>query len=334
MNSSRLYQHDSIFCHVPHLLCPVERTFLREYTGLRVPVEYDCENLREGLNRSAAMDWGGKGAHPYYSSVPDRWTHCHRHEATVRAYWHWSEPQLPVVDEEYDEHVVLLSALVRAHAANQTEFYIVEAGARWGTWGFRATALAKWISNGGMRVHSVFFEPDPRSCAGVRTVAESNNFTDYTLVCDFFSTSRFLNVTSSFPRIDYFDMDIQGAERAMCSDATLISDVATRVRTLKIGVHFEKSAMSSWHECVRSKLPGFIEHAFENANAHVFHIKNTFRLHKDWEQMRQKHYFVQTPQGPIANWDGNILLQANSSSGGDGNREPHAGGIQGRERAQ
>ncbi len=103
----------------------------------------------------------------YYDIVPDRRAVCQQHaglasegggdwDDRTRSGERFFEPELPVIDEEYGEHVEIyksvvayLEELVREGQKQEEEeedvervahrpFVMLDVGARWGTWGFRA----------------------------------------------------------------------------------------------------------------------------------------------------------------------------------------------------
>jgi hypothetical protein len=102
---------------------------MEEFTGLLVPIRYDCLP-----NFQTNMD--------YYGAVPSRWTDCdYFHFVTQSGLLNYV-PQLPLIDEEYLE-----AAMVYFMALNATkEFNIIELGARWGTWTFRALAANRFVN--------------------------------------------------------------------------------------------------------------------------------------------------------------------------------------------
>lgn len=54
------------------------------------------------------------------------------------------------------------------------KFHMVEAGARWGTWGFRAMAAAKTIFGNNFNTQVLFYEPNKLHCDGLKETAEVN----------------------------------------------------------------------------------------------------------------------------------------------------------------
>ena len=209
INSTAFYEHDAVFCAVPHLFCPVRRGVLYDYTGTAVPFSFDCNVCGELLGIPCATakggvrdrpNWGFNSPwsgwmHDYYRSVPDRWDNCHRHVADVLSRLEFSPPRLPLIDEEYDEQADLLRGLTAAMrcaksggsndsstplsnggGGNSTvTLTIFEAGARWGTWGFRALSLLRLMAPH-LEGRAVFWEPDDRHVSGLRAVARLNGY--------------------------------------------------------------------------------------------------------------------------------------------------------------
>jgi hypothetical protein len=321
INSSMLYQHATEFCRVPELLCPIERGFLFDYLGLRVPAWLDCcpplQGLSDKANFFVSPDCWFNGdrskprprlEHPYYTAVPDRWSQCNQYVERIMSGWEWAQPQLPVVDEEYGEQVTLLRSLIAAADAQpqQQDYYIVEAGARWGTWGWRAMAMGRLIAPK-MRIHPLFYEPSTMSCMAIEEVAAANDvgMNGYQRVCGELSTASLLAETRSWPWIDYLDMDIQGSEISLCTDRELIQLIVDKVMVLKIGVHVNMSCAANIDSITRA----FSVVQQERDRHHFFHADNIFRERRDWAAIRGTSRYHESPQGPVSNWDGEIVLQ-------------------------
>ena len=284
---------------MPHLLCPVERDFLHDYTGLRVPARFDCNNFNAG------QPWSG--GHDYYNAVPDRWVQCNRHEANLKSYLQWYVPSLPVIDEEYDEHVTLAREVSAAAQRCQSDFVLFEAGARWGTWGFRGAALASLITAGHMRARVTFWEPEPQSVEGIWEAARANNFSDVRVFAAPFSAAEFRGAVRDVGHVDYFDVDIQGAEDVLCADRELLAVVAQKVRLLKVGTH-SRALHRRVLGCLR-KVPGFAVVAHERFGAHELRVMSLFRVRRTWDYIRKKGLFNASPRGPVVNWDGTVVVR-------------------------
>lgn len=302
IDSQHLYTHDPIFCNVPHIICPTLRYFVFDYTGLRIPVHLDCNNLNKGKAWSPT--------HDYYNAVPDRWYMCNIHEANLRSSLEFFTPSLPLVDEEYDEQVTLVKEVVRvSEELGQDDFVLFEAGARWGTWGFRAVALANLITAGHMKVRPVFWEPDAHSVQGIHATARANNISDsaYRVYQTFFDEAGFVKAAADFERIDYLDIDIQKGESVLCEKKAFLQVAAAKVRLLKIGTH-TPGIHENLLECLPKLLPKFKVLDNVEPGYKKFSMKDLFRNRRAWKEIRGGHYFHNSSQGPFASWDGDLAL--------------------------
>ena len=189
-----------------------------ELNGLKVPAHYDCNNFNGG------RPWTGK--HDYFGSVPSRWLTCHLHEAQVKSGLPVVVPQLPLIDEEYAEHVAVFQSVLRAHRGGR--FIMAEIGARWGPWGARAAALAR--AKRPDLSHSLYFvEPDSHGCHAIREVAQMNKLNSH-VVCARASSATFMQWASGQQHIDVVDIDVQGYEQTFVPEvASVLSQKAFRV---------------------------------------------------------------------------------------------------------
>ena len=321
LKSSRFYQHADVFCHVPHLSCPVDKDVLYEFTGLAVPFRYDCNlcgsifgipcrhNNGDGAMIDHAQAWS---AHDYYSAAPSRRHACNLHAANLLSKFEYSSPSLPLIDEEYEEQAMLLTAILKVARCSRSntkyELAIFEAGARWGTWGFRGLALARLISPL-MRARAVFWEPDPRHRGGLKKVAAINGFeTSYQLFPDVFRTSTLLSASSDVKVIHYLDLDIQGGEANLCQDRTFLDIVTAKVMVLKIGTH-SPAIHTTLAKCLPKLLPTFNLTKAERFGQDRFNIKLHLYKRQDFFTIRTQGLFEQGAFGPIINCDGTLVLE-------------------------
>lgn len=84
------------------------RAYVTELNGLRVPAEYDCD-----IFNKKGGSWGN---HKYFFEVPSRWT-AWEHHAMLQSGITLFQPKLPIVDDEYNEHVAAYPSVLHAHAA-------------------------------------------------------------------------------------------------------------------------------------------------------------------------------------------------------------------------
>ena len=187
INSSAFYKHAEIFCHFPEIRVPVNREILVEFSGLKIPMGYDCPNIVPHEELPFSMLY----------CAADVWTRCYLLEGLLKTGMEFYSPQLPIMAEEYGEYVELLQTLWKDGNEFGT-FVMVEAGARWGTWGFRAAKAAEVFFGKEFNTSLLFFEVDENSCNAIHTVAKMNQFTDYKVECNPFSQKRFLGLKMHF----------------------------------------------------------------------------------------------------------------------------------------
>lgn len=340
-DQSRLYQHDYVFLRMPLEFLQVDPKFITEHTGLKVPTEYDCAPAFERsayhidndplwvvplMAKTLSIDYKSieSLSYDYYRSVPSRWHDCNNLQSFIVSGQKWFLPSYPIVDEEYIE---LTSVYQMAMRANET-FTLVEIGARWGTWGFRAAAAIRRYNPTVQKVNLFFVEPDERSCAALDTMAEVNNFKppkfDITVVCDYFappfeeghidSLSSFRAWAAEQKEIDVFDMDCQGCEYQMIP---MVMDILNaKVRRVIIGLHTHKmegvtpllNAFEGW---VRVHVTG----VFGLGDSECIKI---LRSGMKWEAQTRLQFESSCSKaarfdqgygyGPMINWDGDMIL--------------------------
>jgi hypothetical protein len=100
------------------------------------------------------------------------WMACNNLASYVKSGQKWFIPSFPVIDEEYVE---LVSVYEMAMHAKGT-FTMIELGARWGPWGFRAAAAIQQYNSAVQNVDIFFVEPLVESCAAIWKVAKINDF--------------------------------------------------------------------------------------------------------------------------------------------------------------
>lgn len=295
IDSSQFYEHHHVFCEFPEFHAPVSPQMIQEFNGLKVPARFDCNNFNNG------QPWG---AHPYFDAVPDRWTKCRELESMILSNREFYVPQLPIIDEEYEEHVELYKNLLEA-GKKYGSFHMVEAGARWGTWGFRATAAGRRIFGDEFQSNVLFYEPEKLFCKGIEEVAEMNKFQNYEVSCDVFTAEHFKNYAAQKSVINHFDVDIQGFE-TIFMDQDLYSVLLNKVCYMKIGTHSEKI-----HEDLKKFFmeKGWIVLRDAGFGAVKFNPSKWLRQTRDWYHIRKYNLYYTTHFGPIMNWDGDLLLK-------------------------
>ena len=115
-------------------------------------------------------------------------------------------------------------------------------GGRWGTWGYRARALARERRPELRPFLNYFVEPAPAGCAAIRSMAALNRFnlSEIRLECAKASVEGFLSwshvVLQRAKFIDVVDIDIQGVEAKLLTPE-LMSLFNSRVLRVIIGTH-------------------------------------------------------------------------------------------------
>lgn len=335
-DQSRLYQHDPVFLSMPVQPLQVDPRFITEHTGLKVPAWADCSYAFTNHNNAYWGDptmvaiLGGIDylksppahlTHNYYYSVPSRWRDCHNLQSYIMSGQKWFIPEYPIVDEEYIE---LVSVYQMALKAKRT-FTMVEIGARWGSWGYRAAAAIRKYNQDVEKVNLLFMEPSQLSCAAIREVAEANDFKmpmfDISVRCEAFGSSgeasadskdseaNFRAWAESKPVIDVFDIGCQGCEYTMLEK---IGDVLnSKVRRVIIGDHKTGNANSA----IMNLLKGWVH--FHTSPMVVGDCQQILRGPFKWQaqsDLVQKscttapNFNYGYKFGPMINWDGDIIL--------------------------
>ena len=108
----------------------------------------------------------------YYTAVPSRWHDCHNLQSYIMSGQKWFIPAYPIVDEEYVELVCVYQMAMKA----KHTFTLVEIGARWRPWGYRAASAIRRYNLQVQKVDLLFIEPHKESCEAIRKVAQVNEF--------------------------------------------------------------------------------------------------------------------------------------------------------------
>ncbi|CAJ1341629.1 unnamed protein product [Effrenium voratum] len=304
------YAHHPVLLQLPQETHKLVDGELVEWNGLRVPLHLDC-------NRNWSSQWTRWGCTNYFFAVPTRWTNCQLHEAHVAAKLRAWQPQLPLIDEEYSEHVAVYQAVLRAHArataaagsaAGGGAFVMAELGARWGTWGARAAAFLRRLEPK-MPYVLHFVESEPMYCEALRQVMQLNSL-HFDLDCQMASSKNLANWVSKQHHVDVLDLDIQGAELELLKDLPLLSAIGDKVFRMIIGTHSPdiqeelRALFKDWlviydlpyakdRDCLRKHFRG----------AHLgFAVERSYRKVVDLE------CYNWSPWGRMANWDGELIL--------------------------
>eukprot|EP01010_Urceolus_cornutus_P005606 NODE_991_length_1183_cov_236.081129_g752_i0.p1 GENE.NODE_991_length_1183_cov_236.081129_g752_i0~~NODE_991_length_1183_cov_236.081129_g752_i0.p1 ORF type:complete len:374 (+),score=62.83 NODE_991_length_1183_cov_236.081129_g752_i0:101-1123(+) len=187
---------------------PLSSEFVYNFPTLRVPWSYDCEAF---------------GPFSYNNLIPSRRLWCEATRRRLDAGLTTWTPTGPVIDEEFLEYVHLLQTVQWAkERGDGAPYVVVEVGARWGTWGFRALNAASVLHQ---PAFAWLIEPLPLHCESVAKVAALNQFKegrDYNLTCGKADVESFRQFAARHPRIDLVDLDCQKCERHMVRDLAQI----------------------------------------------------------------------------------------------------------------
>ena len=315
------YFHAAIFSCMPPSSEAVQSDarVVTEFTGLLVPRAYDCSNLDESGGSLAGFN--------YFSAVPSRWFPCRELESLLQSNVRRFTPSLPLIDEEYAETAAVYEAALGAKGTLNA----AELGARWGTWGFRATAAARRFNP---RVHEAnlfFAEASKEGCTAIQKVADLNGFAPavagsrggsnsdraFSVKIDVecgFATPAALIAWASKVRgdIDLVDVDIQGGEATFFTPA-VVAMLNARARRLVIGTHevgLDEQMVAlfpSW--ILRERLPyGAGTPAARNCREALRQAdKRASTAIIDSLECRATGHEL-GPFGPVLQWDGELIL--------------------------
>eukprot|EP01084_Bolivina_argentea_P103007 184537_1 len=330
INSSKYYKHDDIFNEFDDkILYQVSSEYITEFNGLKIPFAFDCLGRHQGLNAYG---------HDYYISVPDRWVSCEHNNFLIKTHITHYTPKLPMIDEEYDEHINLYKSIKTScnNKVNLDKYYynwvFVEMGARWGTWSYRSVAAynnmksCKYISNKQKpKFLSIFYENNPKYCDSIQQPKEINDFKDLldiNVICRAANMDHFINISHYYSdyvkktynkqfKIDYIDMDIQGGEfRIFHSKYNMFLN--EYVVQIKIGTHggWDKyNNLKNYFQNELKWIPISINDigGYEQFGGEI--INRYIRNNKDWQGILNNKYYDDTQFGPILSWDGNMIFR-------------------------
>jgi len=292
VNQDLKVPHHPIFQLIPRERYSVDEKILVELCGLKVPAHYDCNNFNEG------HFWGyPSSGYDYYEGISSRWVQCNEYRAMVDSGIRYITPSLPIIDEEYVEHVSVYQSVARA----RKHYIVIELGARWGTWGSRAIAFARKVKPD-LKTDALFIETLPVFCEGLLEVQKLNDIKS-TLFCEKANATKIINWSSAFDHIDLMDFDIQGAESYVVPELKSFMD--EKVYRVILGTHSTpihdklKELFSDWLPVW--ELPCNIEE-YGKCIAEERKIKN-------WEGIMEKKCYTRSDRfGPIMNWDGELIF--------------------------
>jgi hypothetical protein len=218
--------HHPVFDHFQQYHGPFKRDYLTDFLGTETNFSWDCED-----DPASSMH--------YSMVVPSRRVACERHAAQRKAGTAVVSGEMPLVDDEYEEFVDVLSAVVRT----QRNFVIMELGARFGTWGVRA--LRAWHQLRGSEARATFVgvESDAQFFAWMARHVQHNNLTHESVLLHQYANAgegnhlMALAQKGGVDHINYLDVDIQHAEGDFFQGEPTLAWMDTHVAVVHIGTH-------------------------------------------------------------------------------------------------
>ena len=221
----------------------------------------------------------------------------------------------------------MLQSVLRARRGST--FTMSEVGARWGPWGARAAAFAR-VVRPDLRHSLHFVEPDPRSCDGIRIVAQLNQL-DSSIDCGYARAAAWTRWAERQEFIDLVDIDIQGHEQTFVRAIAHV--LRQKVARVIVGTH---GTMGNEAKAPRNATGEALDRNYKRRFAHeqvkavladwillselvpvnhyrciVRHMRGN-KLYKadrfDWAAMKAKGCYHSTPLGPVAAWDGELIF--------------------------
>ena len=297
----RLYAHHPVMQQVRIEPFTLQREYLVELNGLRVPNKYDCA-VERGDAPGTGKHWG---LFWYFNDVASRWYACWLHHAAVKSGLRIEIPELPIIDDEYMEHTAIYQAVLRSDA--RRPFVVVEIGARWGTWAARAVAFAR-AQRPLQRSWAHMVEPRWVHCDAIGKLMAHNGFANYSLDCANVQTASLRSWLKNVSHVDVMDVDIQGAESGLLP--AIRPSLERKVYRLVIATHSPsihralrkefRSWVSIWDvdhqrdgQCVTKYLRGYGAKTGERFN---------------FTALLEKGCYHDSPFGPVAHFDGELIL--------------------------
>lgn len=293
------YAHHPVMLEIASEAYELERDNIIEWNGLKVPAEYDCDIF----NKNGKF-WGN---HHYFVEVQSRWSACWTHKAALDSGLTLVIPTLPFVDDEYNEQVAVYQSVLRA----KSMFVVAELGARWGTWAARSIAFLKH-RRPELQYEQYLAEIYPENCLGIERVMKINNLR-FHLDCKPATAEGFSGWARNVDHVDLIDMDIQGAELDLVP--ALMELFNKKVYRVIVGTH-----STSIHETLIElfKKNGWIFIWSHKMTTNTECVDNFVRGHTsnkyptlerfNWSRLMKEGCYHSTPRGPVANWDGEIIV--------------------------
>ena len=211
-------------------------------------------------------------------------------------------PSLPVVDEEYMQHVAVFQAVLRARGS----FAMAELGARWGTWGARAVAFLRQANPLPYQLYLV--DSDHLFCKGFEEVMSTNKI-EYESSCAEATPADFAAWADKQVHIDLVDVDIQTAEKDFLTNDVVKKILKEKVYRIILGTHSHaihatfQEEFSDWLTIVDTPYTS-------DAHCLMRNLRHPIKENR-WifdNLIREGCYFETSRFGKIAQWDGELIL--------------------------
>lgn len=297
------YEHHPVLLQIPIIPYYFDPdSYMVEVNGLKVPIEFDCNNLNE--NRV----WNKK--YNNFFTIPSRWHHCYIHEGIIKAGMDQEIPQLPIIDEEYSIFVSVIQSTLRA----KENFNMIEVGAKWGTWSGRAIKSLNSI-NINMNYRLFFLEPDLKNCEAIEIIMKLNSI-KYELNCESSNiktyTQKFIDWSNTQKHIDLVSFDLRGDEDYLIPDLKDNLDLKVYriiVKTQNQDIHNQlKNFFKDW--IIIFDMPCLKTSCYEKLQLYLQGLNDENNEERfQWWKIIDEGCFMQTTWGgKIANWNGILVL--------------------------
>ena len=240
------YSHAHIFTRFPRWRGKWSPDYISDWLGVKTSTAFDCS-----------------GDYSYIVMVPSRRLPCDAHAAVSGSVKTGAAPptidgEMPIIDDEYPEYVDMLTAIVHAaerRPSPQTPaLVVVELGARYGTWGMRALAAWRALAAPGAALF-IGLDSEPRYVKWMREHAQQNGFDGAVVALEgmaaqveacpaaamCYDLHAVVLAAGNVSRIDFLDLDVQGAEHTFFDGADTAALMNRAVAAVHIGTHYEET---------------------------------------------------------------------------------------------
>ncbi len=281
------FMHHPVVYRFPATEYAFDPDFIREFTGLKVRWQWDCKPGRDVV---------GYG---YFDVVPSRRFKCKEHARLRSEGAKKYVPDRPIVDDEYVQWENILDSVTTVPQGG--EFTYVELGARWGTWVSRAATVFRALRPD-VRFRGIAVEADAVYVGYAKEVVAANDLGDRVLVHHGYATAQVMaQLLQNVERVDFVDMDIQGAEKDLFEDAGFWKLAQQKIAKFGVGTHG-----TDMHALLLKKLKdGDWKILSENGFGTTEKCDQMVSVDK-YTEMVTSGCTVQSRRGPIYERDGEI----------------------------